>query len=210
MDQDNGKYLVKYHAKVPGDTTISIGFVEEGKPPEFIRGSPFSASFGEKTRSKANEMNGPSVSAYISKTLSDIEDFFSKTEQGLQVSLLILLLLLLPVSRGISFSLSIHVRSLLPYRHSASTFSHRKFELLPSLSSRVDVRSVSFLHSQHPPFLGGCTCVSMYLRSNLYSCTAPLLACIHIEVSILLSLCLPRKRTGFSPFAVVVRVCILR
>ncbi|PHJ17432.1 dynein heavy chain family protein, partial [Cystoisospora suis] len=88
FDQDNGKYLVKYHAKVPGETTISIQFSEEGKTPEAIRGSPFSASFGEKTRSsKANELTSPSVLAYISKTLSDIEDFFSRTEQGLQAIL---------------------------------------------------------------------------------------------------------------------------
>ncbi|CBZ52837.1 GA26239, related [Neospora caninum Liverpool] len=84
LDQNNGKYIVKYHAKTPGEAIVDVSFVDEGKAPEPLRGSPFLASFVDRARNRANDMAGPLVTSYISRSIAEMEEFHAKTEAGVQ------------------------------------------------------------------------------------------------------------------------------
>ncbi|KAL8275355.1 hypothetical protein Esti_000677 [Eimeria stiedai] len=57
---------------------------QDGAAPKDIRGSPFSATFVEKPRPKANNFSGPTVAAFVANTINQLEKFCLRTEAGIQ------------------------------------------------------------------------------------------------------------------------------
>lgn len=85
-DNGDGTYLVTYTAPLPGKVSVKVMLDEQdGSSPKDIRGSPFTATFVEKPRPRANEFSGPSVTTFVSNTINLLEKFCLRTEAGLQV-----------------------------------------------------------------------------------------------------------------------------
>lgn len=86
-DHGNGTYLVTYTAPCPGKVSVAVMLdAQDGMPPQNIRGSPFTATFVEKARPRANEFAGPTVTNFVASTINILEKFCLRTEAGLQAS----------------------------------------------------------------------------------------------------------------------------
>lgn len=86
-DNEDGTYLVTYSAPSPCTVCIIVVLdAQDGTRPTEIRGSPFTATFVEKPRPKANEFSGPNVTAFVANTINQLDKFCLRTESGLQAS----------------------------------------------------------------------------------------------------------------------------
>lgn len=86
-DYGNGTYLATYTAPRPGKICVSVLLdAQDGSPPQEIRGSPYTATFVEKPRPRANDFAGPTVTTFIANTMNMLEKFCLRTEAGLQAS----------------------------------------------------------------------------------------------------------------------------
>lgn len=86
-DHDDGTYLASYIA--PSPCTVSVVVLldaQDGTPPQEIRGSPFTATFVEKPRQRANEFAGPTITTFVASVMSSLEKFCLRAEAGLQAS----------------------------------------------------------------------------------------------------------------------------
>ena len=86
-DYGNGTYLATYTAPRPARISVSVLLdAQDGTSPHEIRGSPFTATFVEKPRPRANDFAGPTVTTFIANTMNMLEKFCLRTEAGLQAS----------------------------------------------------------------------------------------------------------------------------
>ena len=86
-DHENGTYVVNYTAPSPGKVSVSVLLdAHDGTPAQHIRGSPFTATFVEKPRPRANEFVGPTITSFVTNTMNLLEKFCLRTESGLQAS----------------------------------------------------------------------------------------------------------------------------
>jgi dynein heavy chain len=85
VDNDDGTYTVTYQVDEPSEVKIDITFENEKQKMVPIRGSPYSASFNEKTSSNHNQLLGPAMAKYISSSLEQISEFISTTSKGINL-----------------------------------------------------------------------------------------------------------------------------
>ena len=85
IDNDDGTYLVRYEVDEPTEVKIEITFENEKQKMVPIRGSPYSASFSDKTPASANQLVGPAMATYIASSLSNISEFISTTIKGINL-----------------------------------------------------------------------------------------------------------------------------
>lgn len=84
-DNDDGTYLVSYQVEDPSEVKIEITFENEKQKMVPIRGSPYSASFSDKSPANNNQLLGAAMAKYISSSLEQIGDFISTTSKGINL-----------------------------------------------------------------------------------------------------------------------------
>lgn len=84
IDLDNGRYEVIYEVPAPGgEVQISVDLVGQNEKLMKIRGSPFTASFTDTAKNRANEYTGPLMNQFIVSTIKGLEEYVKTTDAGI-------------------------------------------------------------------------------------------------------------------------------
>ncbi len=82
IDNDNGTYTVKYKVENPGEVDVDVLFLNDKGKQERVRGSPSRCLFGTSFPPSANQLTGPLMQKYISKTIEEVEHWEQETAKG--------------------------------------------------------------------------------------------------------------------------------
>jgi dynein heavy chain len=82
IDNDNGKYTVKYTAEEPCDVKIQILFKDDKSNMVPLRGSPYTATFDDKANANANMLTGPAMKDFVASELDKIQNFIQDSTKG--------------------------------------------------------------------------------------------------------------------------------
>ena len=82
IDQDNGKYTVKYTAEEACDVKIEILFKDDKENMVPLRGSPYTANFSAKGTANSNILTGPAMREFVAAQLEQIGNYISDSQKG--------------------------------------------------------------------------------------------------------------------------------
>lgn len=81
-DRNDGSYAVTYKVEEPCEVKVEILFEDDKGKLVPVRGSPYKASFSDKSAANHNILTGPAMQKYIQGGLENTHAFIADTAKG--------------------------------------------------------------------------------------------------------------------------------